>query len=1407
MSGAELLAAPLAGLSLVVITWYHLRRDHTPAPLFAPAWLLEETSGAELSAGRRLSAPLLWLVRLLCALTLLSAPSAWRPWADLLSTPEPPQHTLILTEGARLNPLPSWGERAWVARVDRCEGRLLWLNAQGELSEGAPHLRRLSPRKPLSLTPRTPLSSSRACWWSESKQELLARALAELSRHSAPPPERALWVSEASPRVRLVRLSWAPLSPKLIIEAHVHAPLNERSADASLSLWLTGAPQTQALVTLSPLPPPRSALWRAELSPSPSLLASLDQGVGLELRYQSPPSDQASDQASPSHLEALPLTMPHRDLVAPQEGWPEGLPPLLKSVGVQLLTPDQLSERSARGARVWRPLSHLKEGAQLYELSKNTLKNTLTPPPREHTKERFFMFEQGDEPPTSLWGMSLEQGALGRVSAWRDLNSAPFPEFAQLSQREVLLWAPVLSSTTPSPPFAPLITQRAAMLDLTPLSLPQGEAILTRLAWRPTHSEDELSALGPLMASWAALDLSALSAPLADTALLDASLNSSFDSSLNSSLVEALSALTLTPHAPQQEEALLLSSRLTTPQGSPSRDPLWCCSLLLALLLLTLTRRSFLNLMALVLSVVWLLSALPLGVKGERGLWGWWRGPSRLAVSAFKRGDPTREARVDEGDVMEELSEERQALALVWRRRLSEAGAVLTPPHLAHAHMVVCASGDCPLSPHTSSPLWLIEPPSPTPQTPTLMVKELEQRWDARLEGVWLTTHLTSARALTQSELKALGRYELRLTGRSAQPHTLKLADCEGAACLSLAPALYLPSPPQTASEGAEQAERGRALELWGGPEGEARLIERHPCPPPPRPSAPRAWRWGQALKGPLRNAGFVSRSAPSELTRLNPEALREVNLIALHNAPLEQLGASEVARLESWVRAGGVLLLSGSSVSAPDPERPLARLSPLNSTPPQRDKARVLMLIDVSGSAAREAGGLGVQALMQRANALASTLYPSDEVGLITFAGEASLALPPTPREQLEVAFAPERAYGGSRVSAALKEALRWLGDSGPQRWLILSDGELSPRGLTSLTPQLIERAQRSDLSLALAFTSDAPLSAQGRAALKALSAALPVDLRPLDAWTPSALLAWRQARSPLTPTSSNIPSQQTLRLTSRGRARLGEELHKTPGERAVLLSAEGAALSSLNEGSRALATTTLNKLSAPVIAERVLGAGRVIALNASQLTLSPSQWRALLAPARAQLKSPWRFAWRLPQHLTPSLTQTGQQQHSLRPLFTARWPGGAETLPPPLSSGWVQGREGELISGQWQPLLSDLYALRAHDGGALDERVEELRYTTPLELGALTPQGPLRAQRALPSLTPPMTPQATRAHKPAPLTQHINALTPPSKELLHQIIESGREGTPLPERALWWLVLGVLLVGLKHPLPLKDT
>lgn len=363
------------------------------------------------------------------------------------------------------------------------------------------------------------------------------------------------------------------------------------------------------------------------------------------------------------------------------------------------------------------------------------------------------------------------------------------------------------------------------------------------------------------------------------------------------------------------------------------------------------------------------------------------------------------------------------------------------------------------------------------------------------------------------------------------------------------------------------------------------------------------AVRWATA-------AGFeVETVRPARLAEGGVD-LPRVRVIFVHDQPIDSMPAEAVARLEGWIAAGGVLVLAGRT-RAFGPGgwtgSRLEALSPLVSDPrpPGAGRLGVALLLDRSGSMAREAGGIGPEQVGGVAASLAAGLRgPNDQLAVVAFGMDAHILLPPTPAARVRASSlpVPALARGGTSLGPGLLMAAGLLESIPVDARVVvaITDGRVVETGpdADSEVETLIGRLRRADTRLVALLVGDDPspgpfgriASATGGRVVEGSGDALPRLLS-------DSLL--RTARGELL-VPGGVPSPEPAWAS-----RVGGTLPRV-AERVRV---------GVQSNARVLARIAGD----PLIAEWHFGRGRVIAIATDALGLGDGAWTALLAPGRA--------------------------------------------------------------------------------------------------------------------------------------------------------------------------------------------
>ena len=378
-----------------------------------------------------------------------------------------------------------------------------------------------------------------------------------------------------------------------------------------------------------------------------------------------------------------------------------------------------------------------------------------------------------------------------------------------------------------------------------------------------------------------------------------------------------------------------------------------------------------------------------------------------------------------------------------------------------------------------------------------------------------------------------------------------------------------------------------------------------------------RALRWARA--------GGLHSDPPAEgqanVTALvGPADLRledRPTVVWMHDTPAETLSPELRRELTGWVRGGGLLLLSGRARAfgrGGFAGTELDALSPLKSDVRPKGSGRVcvVLLVDRSGSMAVEAGGIGAAALGRLASSLVSGLRSEglpddelsseglpddDELAVVAFGVAAETLSPRASVSELKRRGLPlmSTTEGGTLLQPALDAATRILAGSQAETRLVLlvGDGQFADAdavrhvaGLRSVGARLIgvlvgdEATAEPLLSLARSTGGDVSIVTAAEAPSLALTRVLDAVGDGLEGGGGEVEAGpfWTARIGTRTPTVA-----ARIRVTADPAAR-------------VLARVEGE----------------------PLLAEWLVGAGRVIALATDDFELPDAGFAALLSPAR---------------------------------------------------------------------------------------------------------------------------------------------------------------------------------------------
>jgi len=164
------------------------------------------------------------------------------------------------------------------------------------------------------------------------------------------------------------------------------------------------------------------------------------------------------------------------------------------------------------------------------------------------------------------------------------------------------------------------------------------------------------------------------------------------------------------------------------------------------------------------------------------------------------------------------------------------------------------------------------------------------------------------------------------------------------------------------------------------------------------------------------------------------PDDARELSrydVIVIDDVAYAELGDVRARRVVDFVRAGGTLVLSGTSrafAGGGYTGTAIDRVSPLRSDPTStNDGAAVVMLLDRSGSVARATNAPNLPGVGQLA-AVSSRLDKNDLFGVIAFDVSAHPVRALLPATDKTVTSRLPMPHGGTNPAAALAMAKRWL-------------------------------------------------------------------------------------------------------------------------------------------------------------------------------------------------------------------------------------------------------------------------------------------------------------------------------------------------------------------------------------------
>lgn len=204
-----------------------------------------------------------------------------------------------------------------------------------------------------------------------------------------------------------------------------------------------------------------------------------------------------------------------------------------------------------------------------------------------------------------------------------------------------------------------------------------------------------------------------------------------------------------------------------------------------------------------------------------------------------------------------------------------------------------------------------------------------------------------------------------------------------------------------------------------------------------------------------------------------NPDSLPEsapgysgLSAVVLDDVSALSISESRQRALVDFASSGGGLLVFGGYSSLGRGEYYSSVLEdalPVETDTRQRlffNRAKILFVIDHSGSMSEDSGGVSKQmAAMRGVAASVPELNPQDEVGIMSFDSMPTWVLPFTPAgrvDEIRQALQSVPEGGGTDMSKAIEEVLRGFGEVGPNKRhaVVLTDG-LTPdadfRGLSA--------------------------------------------------------------------------------------------------------------------------------------------------------------------------------------------------------------------------------------------------------------------------------------------------------------------------------------------------------------------
>jgi Mg-chelatase subunit ChlD len=218
-----------------------------------------------------------------------------------------------------------------------------------------------------------------------------------------------------------------------------------------------------------------------------------------------------------------------------------------------------------------------------------------------------------------------------------------------------------------------------------------------------------------------------------------------------------------------------------------------------------------------------------------------------------------------------------------------------------------------------------------------------------------------------------------------------------------------------------------------------------------------------------LRIQGALVRSGGTGLLPEGAAGYEGVAAVVLDDVPALAMTEGQQSSLQAYVAAGGGLVVAGGESSLGRGEyyaTPLEDMLPVETDSRQRlqfTRAKLLFVIDHSGSMSEEVGGMSKQmAAMRGVAASIKELDSLDEVAIIGFDSSPTWVLPFTPaneKDKILSALSKLGEGGGTDLSAALDEAIQGFGPPGPTKRhaIILTDGLTSQADFPGLASKLV--------------------------------------------------------------------------------------------------------------------------------------------------------------------------------------------------------------------------------------------------------------------------------------------------------------------------------------------------------------